>query len=87
MYQTELNTWSLGYYLGNARLRLVTVGSSLWPYDKRSPNLDKLLKQLRELMAWNSPRTKRDGYMEWEECFVCFCLMLDEIEDHEQIPT
>ena len=31
MYQTELNTWSLGYYLGNARLRLVVVALSSWP--------------------------------------------------------
>jgi hypothetical protein len=86
MYQTELNTWSLGYYLGNARLRLVTVGLSLWPYKKLSPKLAKLLKQLQELMSWSTPRTKRDAYLEWEECFACFCLMLDEIEDHEDVP-
>jgi hypothetical protein len=85
LYTTELNTWSLGYYLGNARLRLVVVGSNLWPYKKLPPELADLVDQLQELMKYGAPkgRPRRDGYFEWEECFRCLCLMLDAIEEFE----
>lgn len=88
MYQTELNTWSLGYYLGNARLRLVTIGLNLWPYGELPADLAKLVAQLEELTNYSRRnRTGRDAYFEWEECFQCMCLMLDEIERREDVAS
>jgi hypothetical protein len=88
MYQTELNTWSLGYYLGNARLRLVHLGVRLWPYKELPSQLASLLDEIEKPMIWDvrRERRKRDAFEEWEACFRAMCLMLDEIEDYEDIP-
>lgn len=83
IYQTEMNTWSLGYYLGNARLRMVHLGVRLWPFPELPAKLSSLLDELEKPMTWNNlpGKAKRDPYQEWEDCFRCLCLMLDEIED------
>jgi hypothetical protein len=60
------------------------LGNNLWPYEDKSPELTDLLELVEEPMTWEARRRgKRSAYQEWENCFLCMCRMLDQIEDNE----
>jgi hypothetical protein len=75
VYQTELNSWSLGYYLGNARFRLVEI-RKYFATSERTRELDALLAKLDP----SSEGTTGDAPTEWVNCFHAMRIMLDLIE-------
>jgi len=76
VYQTELNSWSLGYYLGNARFRLVEIRKYFVTND-RTRELDALLSKLDP----STEGTTSDAPTEWANCFHAMRIALDLLEE------
>ncbi|MEY9607053.1 hypothetical protein ABIF74_011806 [Bradyrhizobium japonicum] len=74
VYSTELNAWSLGYYLGNAQFRLMELGKTICGF----PKLDALIEEFR---PYNSQVA--NGPEQWMKCFEAFRLILN-LEDPRQ---
>jgi len=74
MYLTELNSWSLGYYVNNARFRLVDAfersPSELKTNSDLKSRVDKLHGALNTLEQSLSSS-------EWENCFHALRLLID----------
>jgi len=75
VYLTELNSWSLGYYLNNARFRLVEARRFLLD-DEGAGELDTLMGKIRQ--ALEGPQGQASD--EWMICFHALRLMLDVME-------
>jgi hypothetical protein len=77
VYSTELNSWSLSYYIGNARFRLMEVHSCL-AHDEQTTELDTLMSIIGASLTahiWDAPR-------DWVRCFHAMRLVLDFLERH-----
>jgi hypothetical protein len=77
VYRTELNAWSLGYYLNNARFRLVAT----WD---ESPELhsNSHLKTTISIMSRGIGAPDRSGGPdEWTECFEALHSMANHYEE------
>lgn len=79
VYKTEMNAWSCGYYLGNARLRILSLEDDLKD-TKFSAELRNHIAAVKKLRA-NTSATERVARNEWETCFHCMRLMLDIVEN------
>ena len=78
VYSTELNAWSLSYYLGNARFRLLELHQCL----ASNAELDKVMSSFGD-----STRTHiLDAPGDWIRCFHALRLMM-EIEDPSPIDS
>jgi hypothetical protein len=76
VYATELNAWSLAYYIGNARSRLVEV-HKCFAKSEKTAELDRLMAMIGDSLVahiWNAPR-------EWIICFHAMRLVLNLIEE------
>jgi hypothetical protein len=80
VYTTELNSWSLSYYIGNARFRLLECRKCLATSEKIK-ELDAHLTKFDTIIAhiWDPPK-------DWSNCFHAMRLMLDFIEDQVGTP-
>jgi hypothetical protein len=81
-YRDELNSWSLGYYLSNARFRLIPAHKSLKRLMSASETveLDALISRIEEgFEAAPGPAPN-----EWMLCFHAMRLMLDALEQHRR---
>jgi hypothetical protein len=77
VYSTELNSWSLSYYLGNARFRLLELHKFL-ARNEETAELDKLMASLGD-----SARTHvMDAPGDWVRCFHALRLIVDIFEKH-----
>jgi hypothetical protein len=75
VYSTELNSWSLGYYLENARFRLLTLRGFLGNSEKL-PEIDKYLVEVKQSWEHRSGPAPQG----WVNCFHVMRLMLDIME-------
>jgi hypothetical protein len=85
LYRDELNSWSLGYYLGSARLRLWVLSENIWI----NPN-EKIKRAARKAAApmisfAGQQNKKRDAQQEWIDCFTCMKIMLDEVQKNRNV--
>jgi hypothetical protein len=78
VYTTELNAWSLGYYINNARFRLVLANQKMLPHP--NPELDTRAGVLQRRINENK---NTSGPGEWDECFRVFSLLLNLFEERE----
>lgn len=79
MYSTELNSWSFGYYILNARLRLVEL-QSCFVENERTAEFHKAMAELGDSVlahVWDAPRG-------WSRCFHAMRACLDFME--EELP-
>ena len=76
VYATELNSWSLSYYLGNARFRLLELRGFFSKQDELG-ELDEILKTFDASFSYvfNAPS-------HWINCFHAMRLTLDYLEKH-----
>jgi hypothetical protein len=77
VYSTELNSWSLSYYLGNARFRLLEL-HKFHAHNEETAELDKLMSTFGDSVrthVWDAPG-------DWIRCFHAMRLMLDILEKH-----
>jgi hypothetical protein len=74
VYSTELNAWSLGYYLGNAQFRLLELHNFLPPSDETA-ELDDLVKAFQPVV-----NQVAKAPAQWVNCFHAFRLVLDRME-------
>jgi hypothetical protein len=75
VYSTELNSWSLGYYLNNARFRLI-VARKLFATGERTAELDTFMAKIDSSIEGG----QGDAPAEWVICFHAMRLMLDLLE-------
>lgn len=78
VYKTELNQWSLGYYLGNARLRIFYLANQ--DNFPRPDRLKALFKAALSPLNKSRPQKGRDAFSEWKACFDCMHELLNQIE-------
>jgi hypothetical protein len=76
MYLTELNSWSLGYYINNARFRLSDAFDRL-PSAKNDPDLSSHVDDIQGALANLNQRT---SWAEWEKCFHVLRLMINAVK-------
>jgi hypothetical protein len=76
VYATELNSWSLAYYLGNARFRLIEL-RRFFSKDNEIIELDEILKRFDASFSHVF-----DGPSHWVDCFHAMRLTLDYLEKH-----
>jgi hypothetical protein len=70
-YGTELNSWSLGYYLSNARFRIVAAYEEL-PDSLKSVELTNCVTSIKATLKADA----KPGPEEWIECFKAMVLLL-----------
>jgi hypothetical protein len=83
-YTTELNPWSLGFYLNNARYRLVEMERRL---RKKGIKVDSELKALIPRMKKLVRGFTKDAPEEWIDCFKAMTLIINAVEAHFDKPT
>ena len=82
-YATEHNAWSLGYYLGNARLRIIPLEAMLSEV-RDSEELQLYIQGVRDIVNQKPHTTEdRSASEEWEMCFHCMRLMLDILDGRQ----
>jgi hypothetical protein len=81
VYTTELNAWSLSYYVGNARFRLAEI-YQCFAKSEQTAELDSLMATIGDSVVahiWDAPR-------DWVMCFQAMRLSLDFIEKQQGPP-
>jgi hypothetical protein len=76
IYTTELNSWSLGYYLNNARFRIVAA-RKLVHDSEASAELDAAVRKV--VSALEGPQ--ESAPIEWVTRFHALRLMIGVLED------
>jgi hypothetical protein len=71
VYSTELNAWSLGYYLGNAQFRLLELRKFLSPHTELDGLVDSFQTAINQVT---------DAPEQWMKCHRAFRLILDLLE-------
>lgn len=66
------SSWTVGYYLTSAKLRL-KMACEMLPSEKRSPEIN----HAAQTMAAAGGASPYDTQAEWEDAFKCLCLVLN----------
>jgi hypothetical protein len=75
IYSTELNSWSLSYYLGNARFRLLELHKCL-SRNEHTVELDRVMASFGDVARTHI----MDAPADWVRCFHALRLMVDIFE-------